>query len=90
MKNLFEKQNNNAALIALGIAGAAAAGALAYLYLTDNGSNTREKISDTVSTEVDKLAKTFTETFKDLAAGFISDTTNVSKKAVKSVADHVA
>jgi gas vesicle protein len=88
MKNLFVKQNNTA-LIALGITGAAAAGAIAYLYLTDSGSNTRHKISDTVSGEIDKLAKVFKDSFKDLAAGIISDKTNVSKKTVKAVADHV-
>ncbi|NNU34348.1 hypothetical protein HK413_09700 [Mucilaginibacter sp. S1162] len=64
MKNPFVKQNNTA-LIALGITGAAAAGAIAYLYLTDSGNNTRNKISDSVSGEIDKLAKTFKNSFKD-------------------------
>jgi gas vesicle protein len=89
MKNPFVKHNNNAALIVLGITGAAAAGAIAYLYLTDSGSNTRDKVSDSVSKEIDKLAKTFKNSFKDLAAGFISDKTPLSKKTVRAVADHV-
>jgi gas vesicle protein len=89
MKNPFVKHNNNAALIALGITGAAAAGAIAYLYLTDSGHNTRDKISDNVSKEIDKLTKTFKDSFKDLAAGIISAKTPLSKKTVKAVADHV-
>jgi gas vesicle protein len=88
MKNPFVKQNNTA-LIALGITGAAAAGAIAYLYLTDSGNTTRNKISDTISGEIDKLAKTFKDSFKDLASGIISNKTNVSKKTVRAVADHV-
>ncbi len=88
MKNPFVKQNNTA-LIALGITGAAAAGAIAYLYLTDSGNNTRNKISDTISGEIDKLANTFKNSFKDLASGIVSDKTNVSKKTVRAVADHV-
>jgi hypothetical protein len=47
MKNPFKKQNNTA-LIAIGVTGAAAAGAIAYLYLTDSGSNTRNKLSDSL------------------------------------------
>ncbi|MES2807726.1 MAG: hypothetical protein V4619_03830 [Bacteroidota bacterium] len=90
MKNPFAKRSNNAALIALGITGAAAAGAIAYLYLTESGNNTRDKISDTVGKEVDKLAKSFSSTFKDLAAGFISEKANVSKRTAKAVAEHVA
>lgn len=88
MKNPFVKQNN-AALIALGITGAAVAGAIAYLYLTDSGNNTRNKISDTLSDEIDKLAKTFKDSFKDVTASMISDKTNISKNTVRAVADHV-
>lgn len=90
MKNPFVKKNNNAALIALGITGAAAVGAIAYLYLTESGNSTRDKISDTVGKEVDKLAKSFKDTFKDLAAGFVSEKANISKATAKAVADHVA
>jgi gas vesicle protein len=90
MKNPFVKHNNNAALIVLGITGAAAAGAIAYLYLTDSGNNTRDKISDSVSKEIDKLAKTFRDSFKDIAAGLISDKIPLSKKTVKAIADHVS
>jgi gas vesicle protein len=88
MKNPFVKQNNTA-LIALGITGAAVAGTIAYLYLTESGNSTRNKISDTLNDEIDKLAKTFKDSFKDLAAGIISDKTNFSKKAVRVVANHV-
>jgi gas vesicle protein len=89
MKNPFVKHNNNAALIALGITGAAAAGAIAYLYLTDSGNNTRDRLSETVSKEIDKLSKTFKDSLKDIAAGFVSDKTPLSKKTVRAVADHV-
>jgi hypothetical protein len=88
MKNPFEKKNNTA-LIALGITGAAAAGAIAYLYLTDNGSSTRNKISHTLSDEIDKLGNIFKDGIKDIASNFISDKTNFSKKTVRAVADHV-
>lgn len=88
MKNPFVKQNN-AALIALGITGAAVAGAIAYLYLTDSGDKTRNKITDALSDEIDKLAKTFKDSFKDVTASMISDKTHVAKKTVRAVADHV-
>jgi gas vesicle protein len=88
MKNPLVKKNHTV-LIALGITGAAAAGAIAYLYLTDNGSSTRDKISDTVSKEIDKLTNVFKDSFKDIASNFISDKTNLPKNAVRAVADHV-
>jgi hypothetical protein len=87
MKNPFAKKNNTA-LIALGVTGAAAAGAIAYLYLTDNGSNTRNKVSHALTNELDRLTNVFTDGFKDIASGFISDKTNFSKKTVRAVADH--
>ncbi|MDB5158382.1 MAG: hypothetical protein JWR50_3089 [Mucilaginibacter sp.] len=88
MKNPFVKQNNNT-LIALGITGAAAAGAIAYLYFTENGTNTRSKLSDAISGELDKFSKVLKDGFKDLTSGIVSDKTNVSKKTVRKVADHV-
>lgn len=90
MKNPFEKHNNNALLIALGITGAAAAGAIAYLYLTDSGNNTRDKISETVSIEIDKLTKTFKDSLKDIAAGVVSAKTPLSKQTARGIADYVA
>ncbi|TSJ43657.1 hypothetical protein FO440_05570 [Mucilaginibacter corticis] len=89
MKNPFVKKNNHNTLIALGVTGAAAAGAIAYLYFTENGTNTRSKLSDAVSGEFDKFSKVLKDGFKDLTANIISDKTNVSKKTVRKVADHV-
>ncbi|WP_214072338.1 YtxH domain-containing protein [Mucilaginibacter sp. dw_454] len=89
MKNPFERKNNTA-LIALGVTGAAAAGAIAYLYLTDSGHNTRNKISDSLADTIDKISHGLKDEFKNIVSGFISDKTNISKKTVKAVADHVS
>ncbi|HEY9534580.1 MAG TPA: YtxH domain-containing protein [Mucilaginibacter sp.] len=89
MKNPFKKQNNTA-LIALGVTGAAAAGAIAYLYLTDSGNNTRNKISDSVSETIDKISHSLKDEFKNIASAFISKKAGVSKRTVKAVADHVS
>jgi hypothetical protein len=88
MKNPFAKQNNRT-LIALGVTGAAAAGAIAYLYFTENGNTTRNKISDNLGGGLDKLGKTIKDTFNDVVAGIISDKTPVSKKTAKAVVEHV-
>ena len=88
MKNPFVKRNNTA-LIALGVTGAAAAGAIAYLYLTDSGNHTRDKITDNLSGSWDKLSKNLKDTFNDLAATFIGDKTPVSKKTAKAMIEHV-
>ncbi len=90
MKNPFVKQRNNNTLIALGITGAAAAGAIAYLYFTENGTNTRSKISDVLSGELDKFSKVLKDSFKDLTASVISDKTNLSKKTVRKIADQAS
>jgi hypothetical protein len=89
MKNPFERKNNTA-LIALGVTGAAAAGAIAYLYLTDSGHSTRNKISDTLADTIDKISHGLKDEFKNIVSGFISDKTNISKKRVKAVADHIS
>jgi hypothetical protein len=89
MKNPFVKKNNHTILIALGVTGAAAAGAIAYLYLTDNGNTTRDKISDNLDGGWDKLGKTLKNTFYDMVASIISDKTPVSKRAAKAVVEHV-
>jgi len=90
MKNPFKKQRNHTALIALGVTGAAAAGAIAYLYLTDNGTETRNKISDSLSETIDKIGHSLKDEIKNLASAFISHKTGISKKTVKTVADHVS
>lgn len=89
MKNPFKKQNNTP-MIVLGVTGAAAAGALAYLYLTDSGSNTRNKLSESLCETMDKISHGLKDEFKNIASGFISDKIGVSKKTVKTVADHVS
>jgi len=77
MKNPFEKQDNSGLIAAIFI-GSIAAGALAYLYLTENGDHLRGD-----------LKKKFKEKAKDVAAGAISKKTGLSKKLLKKVADHV-
>ncbi|GAA4092446.1 YtxH domain-containing protein [Mucilaginibacter panaciglaebae] len=89
MKNLFRRQNNTP-LIILGVTGVAAAGAIAYLYLTDSGNNTRNKISDSLGDTIDKISHSLKDEFKNMASTFISDKTGVSRRAVKAVADHVS
>jgi hypothetical protein len=88
MKNPFVKQNNTT-LIALGVTGAAAAGAIAYLYLTESGHTTRGKISNNLSDGWGKLGETLKDTFNGILAGVISDKTPVSKKTAKAVIDHM-
>ncbi|MCQ6957079.1 hypothetical protein [Mucilaginibacter aquariorum] len=77
MKNPFEKENHNG-LIAAAIIGGFAAAALAYLFLTEEGE---ERFAE-IKHKVKDLAK-------DIASGIVSDKTGISKKNVKSVADHV-
>lgn len=78
MKNPFEKRSNNSGTIAAVLLGGVALGAVAYLYLTDNGSKQRGKFK-----------KKLKEKGKDLASGAISKKTGISKKLIKKVADHV-
>jgi hypothetical protein len=77
MKNPFEKKDNTTLVIAA-TAGALTLGALAYLFLTESGSNTWNSIEHKVK-----------DGAKNLAAAFISDKTGIHKKTVKKVADHV-
>lgn len=91
LKNIpFKKHNNHTALIALGVTGAAAAGAIAYLYFTDNGNNARHKATDSLNQTIDKLSHSIKDEFKNLVSAFISDKTGVAKRTVKTVADHVS
>jgi len=78
MENPFNKNHNTAIAITLA-AGAATAGSLAYLYLTENGAATRRSVWHKVKDEA-----------KNLAAGIISNKTGIRKHLVKKVADHVA
>jgi hypothetical protein len=78
MKNPFEKEDHTALIAAIAI-GAVTAGAIAYLYLTESGGETREAIKHKLKDEA-----------KELISGFISGKTGISKPTVKKAADHVA
>lgn len=75
MKNLFEKKDDTTLITVLTVA-AVAAGGLSYLYFTRGGLKTRKAISHKLKDEA-----------KNLASGFISGKTGISKKTVKKVAD---
>lgn len=77
MKNPFEKQDNSA-FIATVLIGSIAAGAIAYLYLTQSGSHARGGIK-----------RKLKEKAKNAAAGAVSKKTGISKKLIKKAADHV-
>ena len=77
MKNPLKKEDHTG-LIVVAAAAAVTAGALAYLYLTDNGGEMRSSVSHKIK-----------DIAKDLASDFISDKTGVKKRTVKKVADHV-
>ncbi len=78
MRNPFEKRSNNSGTIAAVLLGGVALGAVAYLYLTDNGAKQRGKFK-----------KKLKEKGKELASGAISKKTGISKKLIKKVADKV-
>jgi len=77
MKNPFKKQDHTVLIATVAIA-AVAAGAIAFLYLTENGNDTRKG-----------LKKKIRSIAKDAAVNAISQKTKISKKVVKAVADHV-
>jgi gas vesicle protein len=77
MKNPFVKEDNTG-LIAAIVIGSLAAGALAYLFLTDSG--------DAVRGNIRRKAK---QKAKDLAAKAVNKKTGISKKIVKKAADHI-
>jgi gas vesicle protein len=77
MNDPFEKKDNTGLILTIAIGAAVAAG-LAYLFMTEDGGEALEKLK--------RQAK---DGLKDMAAGIISDKTNISKKTVKKVADHV-
>jgi hypothetical protein len=78
MKNPFKRDDHTALIAAIAIAGIAA-GAFAFLYLTDKGKGARKGLKKKIKSIV-----------KDAAVDAVSKKTKVSKKAAKEVADHVA
>lgn len=77
MKNLFKKEDNTGLIVAV-VAGAVLAGTLAYLFLTESGSEVIKSVKHKLKDEA-----------KDLASGIVSAKTGVKKKTVKKVADHI-
>ncbi len=75
MKNPFKKDNTT--LIAAIAVASVAAGAVAYLFLTENGHDARKS-----------MKKKIKSIAKDAAADAVKYT-RISKKAVKAVADHM-
>lgn len=77
MKNPFEKNNHTTLIVAAAIV-SVAAGAVAFLFLTERGNDARKS-----------LKKKIKSIAKDAAVEAIHKKTKISKKAVKAVADHV-
>lgn len=78
MKNPFKKEGHTTLIVAATLA-SVAAGAVAYLFLTESGKDTRKN-----------LKKKIKAIAKDAAAEAVSKHTKISKKAAKIVADQVA
>jgi predicted RNase H-related nuclease YkuK (DUF458 family) len=77
MKNPFEKEDHTGVIVAAAI-GAAAAGTLAWLFLTESGNDVIQSIRHKLKDEA-----------KNIAADLISHKTGVRKRTVKKVADHI-
>jgi ribosome recycling factor len=77
MKNPFKKEDHTGLIVLLGLT-AVAAGAVAYLFLTEQGEDTRKS-----------LKKKIKQIAKDAAAKAVSKKTGFSKKTVKKAADAV-
>ncbi len=76
MKNPFKKEEDKTLVTLLTIA-AVTAGTLSYLYFTQSGFNIRKAVKHKIKDEA-----------KNLASGFISGKTGISKKTIKKVTDH--
>lgn len=77
MKNPFEKDNKTTLILGAAIV-SVAAGAIAFLFLTETGSNERKDLKRKVKSMAKKAA-----------VDAISKKTKIEKKAVEAVADHV-
>ena len=77
MKNIMKNDNRTALLIGLG-AVALIAGAAVYLFLTEDGIETKEKLTKSVRNQV-----------RDIAAKAIAHKAELSKKLVRKAAEHV-
>ena len=77
MKNPFEKQDHTGVILAAAV-GAALTGALAYLFLTESGSEVLNSIKHKLKDDA-----------KELASDLISHKTGIKKRTVKKVADHI-
>ncbi len=77
MKNPFEKKDNPAVIFTVAVS-AVALGALAYLFLTDQGKETQEAVKHQ-----------FKDKAKDLSSDYLSNKTGVSKGFFKGLADKI-
>lgn len=77
MRNPFKK-DNHIALIGAIVISTVAAGAIAFLFLTEIGNDTRKSLK--------KKVKSFA---KDAAADVISKKNKIKKKVVNAAANHV-
>ena len=77
MRNPFEKDNHRTLIIA-GTLLTVAAGAAAFLFLTDIGQDTRKRLKK----QIKRIAK-------DAAVKAVHKKTRISRKAVKTAADHI-
>jgi hypothetical protein len=78
MKNPFKKKDNTAIIATIAVA-SIAAGAVAYLFLTDSGSDVRSG-----------LKKKIKSIAKDAAVDAITKHIKIPKKAAKAAAAHMA
>jgi len=77
MKNILKKEDNTGLIITLAIS-IATGGALAYLFLTESGSEVIRSVKQKLKEEA-----------KDLASGIISNKTGIKKMTVRRFADHI-
>ena len=78
MKDIFKNDNRTAILIGVG-ALALIAGAAAYFYLSEEGDETKQKLTKKVKDQV-----------RDIASKAIAKKTGLSKKLVRKAAEHVS